>query len=97
MSTRDEIRDAIERYAYARCSEEDGYTISPSIEPVMALIEPHLALADAARAWAAARPKGGVAAVAIGGTVHTVATHEQVRAAAALLAAVDAVRAGGES
>ena len=48
MSTRDEIRDAIERYAYARCSEEDGYTISPSIEPVMALIEPHLRIAEAA-------------------------------------------------
>lgn len=64
---------------------------------VMALIEPQLRIAEAAREWAATRPKGGTAAVAIDGTFYTVATREQVAAQSALLAAVDAEQAGGES
>ena len=85
MSTRDEIRDAIERYAYARCSEEDGYTISPSIEPVMALIEPHLRIAEAAREWVVAVEDGGDPDWERG-----------FAATDALLAAVDAEQVGGE-
>ena len=86
MNTRDQIRDAVERYAYARCSEEDGYTISPSIEPVMALIEPHLVIAEAARKWV-------VAVVGDGGDPDW---EHGFAATDALLAAVDAEQAGGE-
>ena len=90
MNTRDEIRDAVERYGRECQNAVESFRCAePDLDAVMALIEPHLVIAEAARKWVASRPKGGVAAVAIGGTVHTVATYEQVKAEAALRAAVE--------
>lgn len=96
-NTRDEIRDAVERYGRECQNAVESFRCAePDLDAVMALIEPHLVIAEAARKWVASRPKGGAAAVAIGGTVHTVATYEQVKAEAALRAAVDAEQVGGE-
>ena len=96
MNTRDEIRDAVEQYGHGReCAVKSFRCAEPDLDAVMALIEPHLVIAEAARKWVASRPKGGGAAVAIGGTVHTVATYEQVRAEAALRDAVDAEQQPG--
>ena len=98
MNTLDEIREAVQQYGRECENAVHSFRCAaPDLEAVMALIEPHLRIAEAAREWVASRPKGGVAAVAIGGTVHTVATYEQVKAEAALRAAVDAEQAGGES
>ena len=88
-----EIRDAIRQYG-RECENavESFRCAEPDLDAVMALIEPHLRIAEAAREWAARRRE----------PTETIAEGLRKRARVAiaehaLLAAVDAEQAGGES
>ena len=82
-----EIRDAIRQYG-RECENavESFRCAEPDLDAVMALIEPHLVIAEAARAWVVAVEDGGDPDWERG-----------FAATDALLAAVDAEQAGGES